>query len=264
MGVRSSTRWVTGALAATLCALGLSASAAPVNAKRPRLAVLAIKAEGVEPSIASTVDETLTADLAKSKKYEVIGRSEIEAIAGFQSDRMKLGCGDNSCLAEIGDALEVDRLVFGSLGKAGNTFVLNTKLLEIDGAHVIARDTEVVGSADALLSAVARSAQILQGEMPAPLGATTEVATSSGGLRHTAWPWVSLGAAVAAAGVGAYFGVEANSQYQINNNPANSNQARNSAASAGSTDQMWRIPSLARQSYSAGQSRMFVFGGGGG
>src|SRR5579863_6411872 len=130
-----------------------------LGAKKTRLAVLAIKAEGVEATLASIVDETLTADLAKSGKYEVIGRSEIEAMAGFQTERMKLGCtGDDSCLAEIGGALGVDRLVFGSLGKAGGTFVLNTKLLEIHGARIIARDTEVVTNPDVLIAAVARAA----------------------------------------------------------------------------------------------------------
>ncbi len=138
-----SSRILAVTLAAAVAILGWGPPA--LGAKKLRLAVLAIKAEGVDPSLASVVDETLTADLAQPGKYEVIGRSEIEAMSGFQSERMKLGCtGDNACLAEIGGALGVDRLVFGALGKVGTKFVLNTKLLEIHGAHVIARDTEVV------------------------------------------------------------------------------------------------------------------------
>jgi TolB-like protein len=202
--MRVSTR--TFPVGAVLVAALLGWGAKAQGAKKPRLAVLAIKAEGVESALASTVDETLTADLAKSGKYEVIGRSEIEAMAGFQSEQMKLGCtGDNACLAEIGGALGVDRLVFGSLGKAGNTYVLNTKLLEIHGAHVVARDTEAVHNADALISAVARAAQILLGEMPAPLGATTE-SGGSGSLRSSPWPWVTLAVAAAAGGAGGVFG----------------------------------------------------------
>jgi TolB-like protein len=202
MSVLSRAFAVNLALLAAASGWGPSALAA----KKTRLAVLAIKAEGVEPSLASTVDETLTADLAKSGKYEVIGRSEIEAMAGYQGERMKLGCtGDNGCLAEIGGALGVDRLVFGSLGKVGSTYVLTTKLLEIHGAHIIARDTEVVSSPDALIPAAARAAQILQGEMPAPLEATSDSGGPSGGLRHTAWPWVMLGIAVASGGAGGVF-----------------------------------------------------------
>ncbi len=253
---------IVGAL--LLAALGWAPAAHAL--KKPRLAVLAIKAEGVEPTIASTVDETLTADLAKSGKYEVIGRSEIEAMAGFQSEKLKLGCtGSDSCLAEIGGALGVDRLVFGSLGKAGSTYVLNTKLLEIHGAHVIARDTEVVTDVDALISAVARAAQILQGELPAPLGATTESEAPSGGLRHSAWPWVTLGVAAAAVGVGSYFGVEANNESQINSNSSNSFAVRNAAASSGNTDQIL-ADSLFGGAVVLGLVGigMFIFGGGGG
>ncbi len=196
--------WLVAALAATLGAAQPAAAAS----KRLRLAVLALKPEGVESTVAETVDETLTADLGRGGKYEVIGRSEIEAMAGFQSDRIKLGCaGDTACLAEIGGALGVDRLAFGSLGKVGDLYVLNTRLLEIGKARVIARDTETVKSADALIAAAERSAQILLGEMPAPLESTAEVhATSAGGLRHTAWPWVTLGAVAVAGGIGAYLG----------------------------------------------------------
>ncbi|HUB07620.1 MAG TPA: hypothetical protein VMB50_11490 [Myxococcales bacterium] len=193
--------------------------------KRLRLAVLALKAEGVESTLADTVDETLTADLGRAGKYEVIGRSEIEAMAGFQSERLKLGCtGDTACLAEIGGALGVDRLVFGSLGRAGSLYVLNTKLLEISKAKVIARDTETVSSADGLIAAASRSAQILLGDLPVPLGATAEATSSpGGGLRHTAWPWVTLGFAALAGGAGAVCGYENQQtyqQYQANPTPS--------------------------------------------
>ncbi len=185
--------------------LGL-ASLPAAAAKKQRLAVLALKAEGVEPQLASTIDETLTSDLGRAGKYEVIGRSEIEAMAGFQSERMKLGCtGDTGCLAEIGGALGVDRLVFGSLGKVGSLYVLNTKLIEIHNAKVIARDTETVNSADDLIAATGRAAQILLGELPAPLTATAEAHTG-GGLRHSPWPWLLIGTAAAAGAVGGYFG----------------------------------------------------------
>jgi TolB-like protein len=233
MSVWSRTLPATCALVVAVLGWGPSA----LGVKKPRLAVLAIKAEGVEATVASTVDETLTADLAKSSRYEVIGRSEIEAMAGFQSEQMKLGCtGDNACLAEIGGALGVDRLVFGSLGKVGNTYVLNTKLIEIRGAHVIARDTEVVNSPDALISAVERAAQILLGDLPAPLEATTESA-SSGGLRHSPWPWVTLGVAAVAGGIGGYFAY-ANNQNYTSYLGATTDTARAGYIATGNTDQL--------------------------
>ncbi|MHB8417088.1 MAG: hypothetical protein ACYDCL_03365 [Myxococcales bacterium] len=250
-------------LAVLASGIGLAGPAAAAP-KKLRLAVLALKAEGVEPTLADTVDETLTADLGRPGKYEVIGRSEIEAMAGFQSERMKLGCtGDTACLAEIGGALGVDRLVFGSLGRAGKLYVLNTKLLEIRQARVIARDTETVGSADGLIPAVARSAQILLGETPAPLAATIE--TGSGGLRHTAWPWVTLAAGLAAAGVGTYFGLQSNNEYAVNQDATQTANARNQAASAGKTDEIV-ADSLFGAALVLGLVGIgfFVFGGGGG
>jgi TolB-like protein len=233
-------------------------------AKKPRLAVLALQAEGVEVTVTSTVDETLTADLAKSGQYEVIGRSEIAAMAGFESDKMKLGCtGDAACLAEIGGALGVEKLVFGSLGKVGSTYVLNTKLVDIHGAHVLARDTETVTNLDALIAAVARSAQILLGETPVPLEATAEVHQSGGGLRRSVWPWVTLGVAVVAGGFGGYFGAEDQSTYN-SFKAATSYSAATTLASQGNgqqlaADVLYGVAGAAVLT-AAG---MLIFGGGG-
>jgi TolB-like protein len=272
--MRVVTRALPVGCALLLAALGWTPAA--VAGKKVRLAVLAIKAEGAEATFAATVDEVLTAELAKSGRYEVIGRSEIEAMAGFQTERMKLGCtGDAACLAEIGGALGVDRLVFGSLGKAGQSYVLNTKLLEIHGARVIARDTEVVRNPDALIAAVARAARILQGDLPAPLAATTESPrvsastnasepSSSGGLRHSPWPWVTLGVAAAAAGTGAYFAVQTQDAWQTYSNNANTYTTRDSVLSAGQTNQIV-ADSLFGAAIVVGLVAvgMLVFGGGG-
>ncbi|HUB07622.1 MAG TPA: hypothetical protein VMB50_11500 [Myxococcales bacterium] len=256
-------------VAATLVVTATLLASRPARAaeKRLRLAVLALKAEGVENSVAETVADTLTADLGRGGRYDVIGRSEIEAMAGFQSQRMKLGCsGDTACLAEIGGALGVDRLVFGSLGRVGGLYVLNTRLLEISRVRVIARDTETVSSADGLIAAAQRASQVLLGELPAPLSATsTAEVPTAGGLRHTAWPWAMLAAGAVAGGVGAYFGVATNDQHNVNQDVAQSTAARSAAATTGQTDQI-AADSLFGAALVLGLVGvgMLVFGGGGG
>ncbi len=185
---------------------------------RPRMAVLALKPEGVDPALASTVSDALTEDLGRGGHYDVLGRSELEAMAGFTAERQKLGCeGDAGCLAELGGALGAQWLVAGSLGRVGKSYVLSVRLLQIEKARVAGRDTEEVYSQEALLPAADRAAQVLLGENPAPLSATT-----AGQRRGGPPAWLGyglLGAGAVAAAVGALFGQQASSDY-YSRNPA--------------------------------------------
>ncbi|MHB1844264.1 MAG: hypothetical protein ACYCWW_05455, partial [Deltaproteobacteria bacterium] len=106
--------------AAAALASGIVGGQAAAEVRRPRKAVLALKPEGVDPSLASTVTDALTEDLGRRGHYEVLGRAELHAMAGGTAERQKLGCeGDASCLAELGGALGAQWLVAGSVGKLG-------------------------------------------------------------------------------------------------------------------------------------------------
>lgn len=41
-----------------------------------------------------------------------------------------MGCGDSSCLAEIAGAMGAEFVVFGDVGKLGETFVINLNLFD--------------------------------------------------------------------------------------------------------------------------------------
>ena len=50
------------------------------------------------------VEEFLVTEIAKTGNYSVIGRDDISRMITHEEERQKLGCYDDACLAEIGEA----------------------------------------------------------------------------------------------------------------------------------------------------------------
>ena len=107
------------------------------NRVKTKIAVLELKATGVPTTLGDLLTEILTAEVRKLKKYNVIGKSDIKAMVGFEQEKQMLQCSDDtSCLAEIGGALGVDKIIIGNIGKLGRTFVVNIKLINIKKSQV--------------------------------------------------------------------------------------------------------------------------------
>src|SRR4051794_21781177 len=91
--------------------------AQPVAQKPIKIAVLNIETRaGFDKSRADVFTEFLLNEL-RARGFTVIGRSDIEAIVGFEQTRQTLGCSSSACLAEIGGALGVDEIMTGQLAK---------------------------------------------------------------------------------------------------------------------------------------------------
>jgi hypothetical protein len=70
---------------------------------------------------------------------QLITQDEIAALLGLERQKSLLGCGDDKCMAEVGGALGVDRLVTGRLSKVGETWLFNLKALDPAKAKVVAQ-----------------------------------------------------------------------------------------------------------------------------
>ena len=65
------------------------------------------------------------------KEARVMGSKEVDAMLGFEQKKQMAGCTDTSCMVAIGGALGVDKILMGSIGKLGNSYTLNLKLINI-------------------------------------------------------------------------------------------------------------------------------------
>jgi hypothetical protein len=148
-------------LAFVLAFLFSSAAAADKSA----VAVLDIQGTGVDDKLLPTLTEVLTVEVDNLGAYKVVGGRDVQAMLGFEKQKDMLGCTDAACLAEIGGALGVDRIVVSHIGMVGKTYVVNIKLINIRMADTEARVYETVNAdrVDNLIDTVRRSVVKLLG-----------------------------------------------------------------------------------------------------
>ena len=132
-------------LAGLLCS-ALLLTALPCLAEegaKPKLAVTEIKARrGVDPVLAKVIEEYLAFELAKAGAFQVVGRDDIARMLDHEQQKQMVGCTDDSCLAEIGGALGVDKMVGGAMDKVGESVLLTLKLINVRQGKVERRESE--------------------------------------------------------------------------------------------------------------------------
>lgn len=133
-------------------------------ADKAGVAVLDIQGTGIEVELLPTLTEVLTVEIDNLGMYKVIGGRDIQAMLGFEKQKDMVGCTDAACLAEIGGALGVDRIVASHIGMVGSTYVVNIKLINIRLADTESRVYETVrGEVDALIATIRKSVGKLLG-----------------------------------------------------------------------------------------------------
>ena len=131
----------------------------PKSSTRSRLLVMNLEDKGgVSENTRALLNELLLTEFQHARRFEVFGQADITNMLGLEIQRQLAGCADESCLAEVGGALGVDRAVFGSLGLIDDVFLFNLKLVNLQTARVEARVSESVTGGEAKLIQTARAA----------------------------------------------------------------------------------------------------------
>jgi len=128
------------------------------------IAVLDLKARGLEASVAENITELVLKEIDRVGMFRTISTEEIKRMLEHEQQKILLGCDDTSCLAEIGGALGVDMLVAGGVGKLGDTWVISLKLIDVRGVEVLRREERTVsGVGGDLIGAARQAARTLLG-----------------------------------------------------------------------------------------------------
>jgi hypothetical protein len=133
-------------------------------------AVFDLHASGVSPEVATSLTQVLSSEVKSIEGTTVVSRDDILAMLQFDKQRTELGCTeDTGCMARIGGALGVDRLVVGNVGRIADDFVVTLRLINARAASVESRHTEAFhGTEDQLIGATRHAARALLGiEEPA-------------------------------------------------------------------------------------------------
>ncbi len=180
---------VVGTLAALFfsTAAGAQAPATPSEDERAarriiRIAVYDLNVTGVDERVATIVNEFLLEELRKLQRTTVIGYSEIRTLIDLEANRQAAGCdSEESCLAEVADALGSDFLITGTLASVGTDHVFGLKVLDQRQAKAGLSFNKVVPAGDGseFLAEIGPAVNALFPNVPLKKGATRGVSADA-------------------------------------------------------------------------------------
>lgn len=129
--------------------------------KQIKFGVARLHVSGADPAVAQNIETLLTDGIGAYPQFDVISFQEIQQMLAFEKQKQLAGCeSDASCLAEIGGALGVDKLITGNVGYLGETYIVSLQLTDVHTATVESRaqtrvkkgnEQQLVESTDALV-----------------------------------------------------------------------------------------------------------------
>lgn len=142
----------------------------------PRLALFGFeKGAGVDDSSYRAVVDSIAGEVRQVTHAQLITPEEIKTLLSAEEQKQLLGCTAESCYAEIGGALGAERILSGSIGKTGQSFILFIKAVhtkKIGDVKQVSRRFKG-GSIDDVLDAIPGAVKELFGSSAPPPAATT-------------------------------------------------------------------------------------------
>lgn len=200
--------WIRFFVATTIASsmlCGALASAQEKQATPKKYAVMPFSiATGIDEKTGKLLDELLLTELSKLSTTEdtFLGSSDIAAVLGLEQQKQMLSCDDETCMAELGNALGVNYLVTPTLGKLGEEFVVNYKVIDPSQVKVVKRDVITVPATEgALRGAIKQLAASILGQSPDSTVAIKPIESQAAEIGQTEQEgigtlgWVGIGTA---------------------------------------------------------------------
>ena len=169
-----------------------------------------VASAGISPNAAPTITNVFRSALIATEKYDVLERNDMESILEEQAFSLTGVCNSAECAVEIGQLLSAEKIILGDIGKIGQAYSINLRLVNVSTAKIEKSiDEQFAGSAEDLINLFKVMAQKFAGTYEEP---------------SNVW-WYVGGAAVVGAGVAAAILLgksdESPEVYTIGNPPTN-------------------------------------------
>lgn len=185
---------------------------------RPRVLVLEPASKSFDAATTSTIAGLIIVELGQDPCLDVISAAEVQRLAELEGDRQAVGCGDESCLAELAGAMGARYVVFGDIGSLGSLVVMNLNLFDNQTTRAIHRVTVQADGIAKLPAALPGPVRALRQALvtgttsstatststtsPTPTPAPADTATSGdAGVPVLPWVLIGSGAALAVGGL---------------------------------------------------------------
>jgi len=123
----------------TLFFLVTAFTASIVFAQTPRkttLALMDLTTTGISKSEGTILTDALLSYLVNTNYYEIVERSKRDEILKEQGFAQSGACNETACLIEAGKYLSVQKMIGGSVGKFGQSWAINIRLLDVKTGKV--------------------------------------------------------------------------------------------------------------------------------
>lgn len=142
-------------IALFLLLLGAGPFAQAQTPKLPQLAVMPLEARQVTSDEATILSEALATELQNSGEVRVMERSQMDKILSEQGFQQSGACSGTECAVQVGQLLGIDRMVVGSLGRLGKSYVLVVRLVDVGTGEVLRSSTrQAQGEIDQILTSL--------------------------------------------------------------------------------------------------------------
>lgn len=121
---------------------------------KPACAILTFDAKGgISREESALLTDRFAIEFDKLKTYTLVNRSKMTDILKLQQFSKMDNCTATECAVEAGQLLGVKYMIYGSLGKIGNMYTVNTYLVNVGtGATEKTATTDTRGSIEDLLT----------------------------------------------------------------------------------------------------------------
>lgn len=156
---------------------------------KKRIAVLDLQGEGITETEAKTLTGRLRSKLVSTNVFHVLEREQMDQVLAEQGFQQS-GCVSDECMVEIGQLIGVQEMVGGTIGKIGETYTLDLRIIDIATGQIVKTvSDDYRGDADGLLGVLENAAKAIAGDK--------EIETTDEGISWYYW----VGAGLVAVGV---------------------------------------------------------------
>jgi hypothetical protein len=116
----------------------------------PLVTVLDFSIENMAKSDGRLIVDLVFSALVSARKYRVLDRGQRDNILKEVEFSLS-ACADEKCQLEVGRLLAADKIVVGSLGKVGQRYILNAKMLDVRTGEAVSSAYKVFPTLEELV-----------------------------------------------------------------------------------------------------------------
>jgi TolB-like protein len=124
------------------------------------IAVSDLEPQGVSASDAAVIADMLRGELVKTGEVNVLERQNMQKVMAEQAFQ-QTGCTSAECAVKLGKLLNVNKIVTGSVGKLGDMYFVNVRIVDVETASMIWSDRAEAKVVSALAREIPSLAQRL-------------------------------------------------------------------------------------------------------